>query len=114
MKLLTTAILLTALCCSVPSAVLADCPDKGSCWISWGGSSTQYQELGTFNTPTCYKFGKGCRPWHCEGYKDTTPDYWLNKCVQTFNIKHTPSRSGEILWVTFKGGITGNYSRNLQ
>jgi hypothetical protein len=114
MKSLTIAILLTAIFYSFPTVVLADCPDEGRCWIAWGGSATQYQELGTFKTPTCYKFGKGCRPWHCEGYKDTKPDYWLNKCVQTFNVTHTPSRSGEILWVTFKGGIVGNYSRELK
>lgn len=114
MKQIALALLLSAVCLIIPHKAMADCPDEGSCWISWGGSSTQYQDLGTFKTPTCWKFGKGCRPWHCEGYKDTNPADWLNKCIQTFNVKHTPSRSGETLWVTFKGGITGNYSRELK
>ena len=114
MKKFIIALLLSAICCSFPAVVLADCPDKVECKLSWGYGETTWKDVGTINTPTCYKFGKGCRPWHCEGFKDTNSDYWLNKCVQTFTIKHDKSHPNEILWVTIKGGIVGNYSRNLQ
>lgn len=61
----------------------ADCPDKVSC-----SSDTPYYSntWGTFNVPTCYKFGKGCKPWHCDGqYKNTNRDYWTDKCRNNFS-----------------------------
>jgi len=112
MKSLTITILLTAVVFLSFSAAFADCPDKVKCRLTWGYE--QYKDLGTINTPTCYKFGHGCRPWHCNGYKDTNADYWLNKCVNDFKVKHDPSHSNELLWVTIKGGIVGNYSRELK
>lgn len=114
MNKLIMGILLAAVICAAPAAVLADCPNKGQCSLSWGGSSTQYKDLGTIYMPTCWKFGKGCRPWHCGGQEDKNSDYWLNKCVSEFNVKHDPSHSNEILWLQFQGGITGNYSRDLK
>lgn len=97
---------------AAPMVAVADCPDTARCWISYG-SPTQYEELGTFSTPTCWKFGKGCRPWHCDN-NDTNSDHWLNVCISKYKVVPNPSRYKEILWVTFEGGKTGNYSRELK
>lgn len=62
---------------------LADCPDKVSCRINGGGENPV--EIGTIDVPTCYKFGKGCMPWHCKDAPDTNRDYWTAQCMQRFS-----------------------------
>lgn len=112
MKTFAFALMLAAAASLSHTAAFADCPDEIKCSLSW--APEHYQDLGKIKTPTCYKFGKGCRPWHCNGYKDTNSDYWLDKCIQTFNVKHDKSHSNERLVLTIKGGIVGNYSRSLK
>jgi hypothetical protein len=62
----------------------ADCPDIVSCGIEvWSYRSYEYQEVGKIHVPTCYKLGKGCRPWHCDGqWEHTNRGYWTDQCVK--------------------------------
>lgn len=60
---------------------LADCPDKVSCQKL---SGRKMIEIGVIRVPTCYKFGKGCRPWHCSGARDTDRDYCTSRCIRKF------------------------------
>jgi len=54
----------------IATSANADCPDKVDCEYP---VATFTQTAGHLNVPTCYKFGHGCRPWHCDGqYKNTT------------------------------------------
>lgn len=34
--------------------------------------------------PTCYKFLKGCRPWHCtdSDFVNTDQHYWEHRCAE--------------------------------
>lgn len=61
---------------------LADCPDIVSCNLF---SDSYAPQVGTISVPTCYKFGKGCRPWHCDNAPDTNRDYWTAQCMQKFS-----------------------------
>jgi hypothetical protein len=78
-----SALLMLAALALAPLAA-ADCPDIVSCQIKvWLGRSSTHQEVGKIHVPTCYKFGKGCRPWHCDGqWEHTNRDYWTDQCVK--------------------------------
>lgn len=62
----------------------ADCPDLVSCNL-YGGGDEYSPRVGTISVATCYKFGKGCRPWHCDHASDTNRDYWTAQCMQKFS-----------------------------
>ena len=83
----TSAALLALGCMS--GMAWADCPDKVACKCPASSTSHDgtYKTAGTIdNIPTCYKFSKGCRPWHCDGrYKNTDREYWTNKCRARFS-----------------------------
>ena len=101
----------------IPQQGLADCPDEAECSLEWvtGFHSADSKKLGVIKTPTCYTFGKGCRPWHCSGYKDTNSAYWINKCITLYNVKHESSRTSERVCVYFKGGINAEtYCKSLE
>ncbi len=91
-KLVSTAlfsvmIVFTGLC--IATSANADCPDKVSCEYR---VATFTSAAGQFNVPTCYKFGDGCKPWHCDGrYKDTNRDYWTAQCRKEFPTTCTES-----------------------
>ncbi len=114
--------ILAAALCTPPLAGHAACPDKVTCTISWGigidGESTDFKDIGNIATPTCYKFGKGCRPWHCKN-NSTNADYWLDRCISYFGIKHDPKHDKEYIRVSFPGSpVDGesnwNYRRELK
>ena len=48
------------------------CADKVVCYyVTANVDSGDYHRVGEISTPTCWKIFHQCRPWHCEGYKDT-------------------------------------------
>lgn len=113
MKTKLFAPLLAAAFVMSPLFVHAACPDKVTCTISWGtgadGGSAHYQDIGNIATPTCYKFGKGCRPWHCSG-NSTNVDYWLDRCISYFGIKHDPKHDHEYIRISFPGATVDGES----
>ena len=81
----------------VPAAVFAACPDQAVCYYLYqDGTEARYDYRGTIDTPTCYK--GSCRPWHCAG-NTTDGKYWIQQCIQRFNIKH--KRPNDKACVTF-------------
>jgi hypothetical protein len=57
----------------------ADCPDVVHCVVYTGMHSGDV--LGKIHVPTCWKLGKGCRPWHCPGqWEHTNAGYWQDQC----------------------------------
>jgi hypothetical protein len=65
------------------SLARADCPDMVICQIPGGFGSSSNIDVGSFSTPTCYKFWAGCKPWHCKG-NTTNQDYWDQECRRRF------------------------------
>ena len=95
--------------------VFADCADQAVCLYKYDGPQGQTEDrVGIIDTPTCWKVGEHCRPWHCKG-NDTSSDYWISKCMRQFLMQHTIGRSKEKACVTFpnvKTSVTGaNCSR---
>lgn len=82
----------------IPVTGLAmSCADKVVCYyVTANVDSGDYHRVGEISTPTCWKIFHQCRPWHCDGYKDTNNDYWKNKCVQRF-----PVLQGKNVWVEY-------------
>jgi hypothetical protein len=57
----------------------ADCPDVVRCYKLVGMHTDEV--LGKIHVPTCWKFGKGCKPWHCSGqWEHTNEGYWKDQC----------------------------------
>jgi hypothetical protein len=82
-KALRVFVVLLALSASAGAAApaRADCPDVVECQGLTGDYG--YETVGKIHVPTCYKFGKGCRPWHCDGrYGSTNRVYWEEQCNQ--------------------------------
>ncbi len=112
----------------VPAIAGADCPNVARCWqlqthvFDLMDNHKNYNtfapqnsiELGVIETPTCWRFGLGCRPWHCAN-NYTTPDYWMDECLR----RYPPIRMPDIrvinhICVTFPGGVVvDNYCRPL-
>ena len=67
--------------------VHADCPNWVDCCSKPG-----MKYVGHLDVPTCYKFLKGCRPWHCSGqdYSHALQCEWDRKCTERF-----PKECGE-------------------
>jgi len=69
-----------ALWAAPPAA--ADCPDVVTCDVAM--MAGMEMEVGRFSQPTCYKFGAGCRPWHCDNAPTTDRRHWSRKCQRLF------------------------------
>jgi len=103
--LVSAAILIT------PLTGFADCPDEAICYITWtfndpgilNDVKLEHRELGTIKTPTCWKFGIGCRPWNCTAYQHTNADYWLDRCAEKFWFHRGPQYKMLELGVIFSG-----------
>lgn len=63
----------------LPVAANAFCQDRVVCAVypyKW-----THNYVGQIGIPTCYKFGSGCRPWHCDGAALTNRDTWTQRCM---------------------------------
>ena len=113
MKIKQFVPILTVALFLIPLHGFASCPDKVTCTISWGvgaeGDSAEFKNLGNIAAPTCYKFGKGCRPWHCSG-NSSNADYWLDRCISYFGVRHDPKHNPEYIRVSFPGATVDGES----
>ena len=64
----------------------ADCPDRVDCIVPVPiGEDVGHYTLGHINTPTCYRFLQGCRPWFCKENSHTNESYWNEECWRRFS-----------------------------
>ncbi len=86
-KSLLFVLVIAVMIVSAPAAGLADCPDKMKCGYWTESFPPEQKQAGVVeNFPTCYKFGSGCKPWHCEGGNYKTEDQCKQICVQKFTV----------------------------
>ncbi len=71
---------------SIPIAGWADCPDRMNCYYVISGYEATYVKVGTVDIPTCWKFGTGCKPWHCSGGNYKTEEQCKAICVEKFPV----------------------------
>lgn len=121
-KIMITVLLGAIFLMLMPFAVVAACPDQAVCQRYWQGNTEYGDRVGIISTSTCWKVGHQCRPWNCSG-DNTTSDYWINRCIQDFNVKHVAGRVDDKICVTFptvktsmdgRALMTKDWCRNLQ
>lgn len=77
-------ILALALLCPVAARA---CPDIIVCnklVTNYENMTSKLVETGRFSWPTCYKFGHGCRPRHCDNARDLSDLHWFEECNRRF------------------------------
>ena len=115
MKRLLTFCILTLVFAVLPQMALASCPDQAVCELYWSPNNSGdpgQKRVGIIDTPTCWKIGHQCRPWHCGG-DSTNSDHWINRCVSTYGVTHNANHRNEKICVIFPSVKTSLHGREL-